>query len=86
MEMEVDGDVPPPPQGGAPPGAVKCPYCPLEVKSLDRHTMRAHKDRHKAGRSMAPTAFQCQEVPVFPRGCCSSLLTTLHCHCCAVRG
>ena len=84
MEMEVDGDVPPPPQGGAPPGAVKCPYCPLEVKSLDRHTMRAHKDRHKAGRSMAPTAFQCQEVPAFPGSCFSSILTALHSR--AVRG
>ena len=64
----MDGRLPAPPHRGAPPGAVKCPYCLLDFKDVDQHVVRAHRDRHKAGRSLAPTAFQCPEVPVSPRG------------------
>ena len=60
MEMEVDGDVSAPPQGGAPPGEVKCPYCPLRVKSLDRHTMREAQGWSQHGSHCLPV----------PRGAC----------------
>ena len=86
MEMEVDGDAPAPPRRVAPPAAFKCPYCPLEFKDVDQHVFRAHRERHGAGRSVAPTAFQCREVPAFRRGaCCSSILTAPTSPLCSVR-